>query len=385
MKEYYVILTGSKNNAGDYLIKYRAKRLFSTLRPDRDIIDLNAWEPFDNEKLEIVNGSNALILTGGPSLRKNMYPSIYRMTEDLNDIKVPILTLGIGWKSLTGDWSDTENYPLSPDTLKLINRIEQSGFKSSVRDFHSQNVLRNYGFNSFLMTGCPALYDLNSMGSDVQFPSSIKKVAFSLGVSFVESSSMKQLVKSQILRTRDFFNESEYIVVFHHSLEHSKLKETYGDKQKNFMKQHDEMVKWLEGENISYVDISGSEEGLINLYSSMDVHIGYRVHAHIFMTSISKLSVLLAEDGRGKALHKVIGKSVYFAFNRYGTHNLFERGMRKIFNIKLDKYKPSRTVINDVFKYIDGELVNKGENLRNIRSKVDANFLIMKEYFNQLP
>lgn len=76
MKEYYVILTGSKNNAGDFLIKYRAKLLFSSLRPDRDIIDLNAWEPFDSDRLEVINRSKALILMGGPALQKNMRPKI---------------------------------------------------------------------------------------------------------------------------------------------------------------------------------------------------------------------------------------------------------------------------------------------------------------------
>ncbi len=47
MKEQYVVLTGSKNNAGDYLIKYRAKKLFKEFRPDREIVDYNAWEKFD--------------------------------------------------------------------------------------------------------------------------------------------------------------------------------------------------------------------------------------------------------------------------------------------------------------------------------------------------
>jgi len=31
MKDHYGILTGSKNNAGDFLIKYRAKQLFAAL------------------------------------------------------------------------------------------------------------------------------------------------------------------------------------------------------------------------------------------------------------------------------------------------------------------------------------------------------------------
>jgi hypothetical protein len=61
VKDYYVILTGSKNNAGDFLIKYRAKKLFAALRPDRDIVDLDAWKPFDAATLELV--SKATVLT----------------------------------------------------------------------------------------------------------------------------------------------------------------------------------------------------------------------------------------------------------------------------------------------------------------------------------
>ena len=78
MKDQYVILTGSKNNAGDYLIKYRAKQLFSDLRPDRKIIDINGWEQLNTEKLAIINQSKALILMGGPALVKNMVPKAYQ-------------------------------------------------------------------------------------------------------------------------------------------------------------------------------------------------------------------------------------------------------------------------------------------------------------------
>ena len=41
----YVLLTGSRNNAGDFLIKHRAMALLRALRPDRELIDRNAWEP----------------------------------------------------------------------------------------------------------------------------------------------------------------------------------------------------------------------------------------------------------------------------------------------------------------------------------------------------
>ena len=55
MKNYYVILTGGKNNAGDHLIKYRAKLLFKWLRSDREIIDLDGWKPFSKEELLMIN------------------------------------------------------------------------------------------------------------------------------------------------------------------------------------------------------------------------------------------------------------------------------------------------------------------------------------------
>ena len=54
MKDQYVILTGSKNNAGDYLIKYRAKQLFTNLRPDRKIIDINGWEQLNACVMEVI-------------------------------------------------------------------------------------------------------------------------------------------------------------------------------------------------------------------------------------------------------------------------------------------------------------------------------------------
>ena len=73
----YVLLTGSKNNAGDFLIKDRAKDLFSLLKPSVKLIDYDAWEILDESKLKEINNSKALILLGGPALQMHMYPKIY--------------------------------------------------------------------------------------------------------------------------------------------------------------------------------------------------------------------------------------------------------------------------------------------------------------------
>src|SRR5690606_38742409 len=241
--EYYVILTGSKNNAGDFLIKYRAKQLFKELRADREIIDFNAWEEFDKEKLDIVNKSKALILMGGPSLQKNMRPNIYKMTKNLDDIKVPIITMGIGWKSIAGNWENTYNYPLSEESIALLKRINNSGYLSSVRDYHTLNAIRFKGFDNFLMTGCPAYYDLKYLNQEFINPT-INKVAFSLGVSFIQSSSMDKLMKENILKCKEQFKDKDFEVVFHHSLDKNKFLSTHGATEKH-NSEHNEFAKWL--------------------------------------------------------------------------------------------------------------------------------------------
>ena len=53
MMDQYVLLTGGKNNAGDFLIKHRAKQLLAALRPDRALIEYDAWKPLTAEQLDV--------------------------------------------------------------------------------------------------------------------------------------------------------------------------------------------------------------------------------------------------------------------------------------------------------------------------------------------
>lgn len=378
--DYYVILTGSKNNAGDFLIKYRAKQLFKELRPDRKIIDFNAWEEFDKEKLDVVNKAKALILMGGPSLQKNMRPGIYKLTKNIDDIKVPIITMGIGWKSIAGNWENTYDYPLSSESIELLNRINNSGYLSSVRDYHTLNAIRFKGFDNFLMTGCPAYYDLDYINKEFINPK-IKKIAFSLGVSFIHSPSMDKLMKDNILKCKAQFKDKDFEVVFHHSLNKDKFLSTHGATQKHNLA-HQEFAKWLELQKIKYTDISGSAENLMNYYSKVDLHIGYRVHAHIFMNSISKFSILISEDGRAKGAKEVIGGIVLDGFTDYKNNNL-----SKLLN-KLsvyDMYQANKNLTKEIISNIEYEAKIDFVRIKNSRSQIDNNFKIIKQFLLQLP
>lgn len=377
---YYVILTGSKNNAGDYLIKYRAKQLFEKERPDRKIIDMNGWEFLDEEKLKIVNNAKALILMGGPALQYDMWPGVYRLTDNLDDIKVPIVMMGVGWYSKQGNWEDTYNYSLSEKTLKLLSRIKNSGYFSSVRDYHTINSLWFHNVDNVLMTGCPAYYDYNFFGKEIHKPE-IRKVGFSLGVSFINSTSMEKLMKENILKSKEYFKDSEFTVLFHHSLNPEIYLNTH-NYNKYHLKRHQEFVKWLIKENISYKDISGSAENLINFYSEIDLHIGYRVHAHIFMNSISKFSVLLSEDGRAKATKGVIGGIVLD-----GVINLKEDLVSKVaekFKL-LDRYTANNNLSDELIYNFDYEKFIHYHRIAESRRRIDNNFKLMHKFIGQLP
>lgn len=377
-----MILTGSKNNAGDFLIKHRAKKLFEAIRPDREIIDFNAWEPINKKKLDVINQSKCLILMGGPALQKNMYPGIYKLTENVDEIKVPITTMGIGWKSPRGNWKDTYDYPLSDTTLKLLDRIKSDGLKSSVRDFPTLNALGFKGYDNFLMTGCPAYYDLEQIEKEFKFPQEIKKVAFSLGVSFINSPSMEQQIKTQILSLRERFKANDFEVVFHHSLDKIKFMQAHGSALKHNQR-HNEFADWLTKQNIRFVDISGSAENLINYYSKVDLHIGYRVHAHIFMSSIKKLSLLISEDGRAKGSQSAINGMVVD-----GYHDIKEHLVLKVLNrlgSPIDRFHSNKHLNEEIQQSLNYEFNTGGHRSSQASALIKENSKIMHAFLKNLP
>jgi len=379
-KPYYVILTGSKNNAGDFLIKYRAKALFDEIRPDRSVVDFDAWKPLTDEQLEVINSSKALILMGGPSLQKAMCPNIYPLRNNLSEIKVPITAMGIGWKSLQGKWANTRDYSLNDTTKELLKRIDSDRLKVSVRDYHTLNILNRAGVKNGVMTGCPATYLCKEIGLPIRIPNCINKVGFSLGVSFLSSPSMRKQMKNLIKLLSERFGKEVLEVVFHHSLNTDFLK-THNATEKH-LQGHTEFADWLIKNEISYVDISGSAENLIDYYSQCDLHIGYRVHAHIFMNSISKPSFLIAEDGRGKALKYVFGSVVSNAFE--DVSNGFIAKVKRKVSIG-DTFKVYKYLAEEIMNIVDYEINNDFPRSKVARSDIDNNYHLMNDFMKSLP
>lgn len=384
-KPYYVTLTGSRNNAGDFLIRHRGHHLLRTLRPDRDVRDMNSWEPLTDAQVEEINGSAGLILLGGPALRQDLYPNVYPLVEDLSRITAPITIMGAGWKAYPGYWEDSRDYQYTEKSLSLLRRIEQSGLPISVRDYRTLNALKHSGVNAGVMTGCPALYVPDMIGTAFSGydPSSIKKLVFSLGVNFVDSVTQEQQTKDIILALRSANPSAELNVAFHHSISAEDLREAYGARPR-FAARHAAIIDWLKAENIAYTDISGGVEKMLALYEAADFHVGYRVHAHILMSSLSKPSVLLTEDGRGRGLKEVLGGLIFDSY-RTKTMALVPRVLNKLGVLDMDRYPASPGVAKDIVDNLAYEAGVGAPRLGQTRGQIDRHFSVMKEFIARLP
>jgi hypothetical protein len=381
MTPSYVLLTGAKNNAGDFLIRHRARALLEAIRPDRSLIEFNAWEAIDEERLAQINASEALLLTGGPALQPSMADGVYRLDPALDRIRVPIMTFGIGWKSVSGRWQDTRSYPLSAATLRLLERIEATPGSSSVRDYHTLNVLESRGFKSFTMTGCPALYELEHVGRPFTPPDDVAHVTFSLGVGFATSRSLEQQLHDALLRTRDVVAPATQTAAYHHGLDRTYL-DSPGANQE-LWRAHQRLRDWLETQGIAYVDVSGSVEALLDHYAVADLHVGYRVHAHILMSSLSKPSLLVAEDGRGTALSDVLGGVIVTAHDGRPP-SLARKALRRL-GLPVDRVRAASHLADDLAFHLTHELRQGFPRMAATRSAIDRHYDVMASFLRRLP
>ena len=228
------------------------------------------------------------------------------------------------------------------------------------------------------MTGCPACYDLDHLNENCHFfENKPDKVAFSMGVAFRQSHSMEIQMKNIIMELKKRYG-SKLKVAFHHSLERNK----YIDPR--ITERDCQFADWLQRNDIPFKDISGSAKGLIDFYSDAQLHIGYRLHAHLFMCSTSKPSILIAEDGRGKAIKDVLGGIVLDGYETY-QNTLLAKIVGKTRLVKLDRFKPNEHLFDQLVYSLENEENTNYHRCQSTRNQINHNYKIMEKFMAQLP
>jgi hypothetical protein len=287
-----VTLTGGFRNAGDHLIISRAHRLLREY-VDADILNFNR-DDISAKSYATLNRARAVILCGGPAYQRNMYPGVYPL--DLGRLDSTVIPLGLGWKGKL--YEQPEDFVFSGESENFIKAIHSNIETSSCRDHLTIEVLSKLGIVNVQMTGCPAWYDLDNMEREFEI-SSPSSIVFSDPAHFSQGS----FAVMRSLKRR--FPRAQLTLALHHGY-YSKLNR----RGLGFGLNHLLLTSYAKSLGFRICNIAADLAAMQDVYNSCDLHIGYRVHAHIYCLARRTASLLISEDSRGIGQSCALGCSV---------------------------------------------------------------------------
>ena len=276
-------LTGAFKNAGDFLIGHRARNLLKA-HVSAEVIDVNRKEVTDSH-YELFNGARAVLLTGGPAYQEKVYPNVYNL--DLLRIRVPVLSYGLGWKGKLGQ--TPSDFRFSPEATEFVQTIHHDKTRfSSARDHLTVQMLAANGVENVAMTGCPAWYDETKLAHDYQFNADPRLVVFSM------PAVPQAQVPAILAKLAKTFPRAKRYLSFQ-----AGYTSTHSKKSAEYTRWNRQMAVRGLLHGFKPVEFAGNFPKFEQFMSTVDFHIGYRVHSHIFCISQRKGSILIAEDSRG--------------------------------------------------------------------------------------
>lgn len=277
----YLVLHRALRNAGDFLIRERATELIRSARPLAELVEGEAWRPLEAQfPLQRLEEFDAIVICGGPGFQSRMHPNVYPLMP-LEHMRAPVILLSMGSFFFPADRASIASHRLDHETVSFLRWVSARVPMISTRDQLSADLLTREGIHGATMTGDVAWYA--PAGPTRPVPQRLEHVAFTPPANplfFRDGIALLQAV-------RRYAPAADLTVVFHR------------DRQEPF----EQAARALGAETI---DISGSVEGFRH-YDSTSLHIGYRLHAHLYCLSTGGVSYLVAEDSRGVGALQTLG------------------------------------------------------------------------------
>lgn len=322
-------MTGAVKNAGDFLIERRTVELLRAIKPGVEIEKFQRNRVCYDERISEFNSYDFILFAGGPLFQAGIYPKQIPFVSNLEKIKIPVVFMG-------GGIYNNRKYKQS-DYMFFQGLSKKNPL--GCRDLYSYRILKSKGIRNLLMTGCPAFYDLKYINQTKCEKKIIKKICVSDNAYDNNSDLLIELLK--YLRIR--YPKSHIVFVIHRDIKTSikKLQQRY----------------FFDQLRIDIKNISGGDD--FSCYDDCSIHIGFRVHAHVYNLSRRNISVLINEDMRGYGINTTLGLENIFAKNEF-----YFLTQRKFFNIIPRDFNIQKT--NDytpVFVQLEGvlEMIESGD------------------------
>ncbi len=284
-------------NAGDFLFTEKSLEAMKRICPNAEITTGHIANEYTEK---YANSFDSIVAAGGP-----LYDSRF-LTADafpilgfIKNLRPQVYFLSNGWYGSDTLAENVYSYKLDNVVLETLKLVETHGGGYSCRDDVTAMVLRNNGFRNVSMVGCTAWYDYENINVTIpKYRGKIENILIS----------DQGITKDANTWDWKFKSAERLIETVKHVFPSAKLIYTFngGIDTKYSGKYNHRICELLDRAGIPYKDISGSSSGF-NLCENADLHIGFRMHTHIYCMSKRIPSVLIGEDARGAGLNQTLG------------------------------------------------------------------------------
>lgn len=336
-----LVLSRPLVNGGDYLFAKRALEVINANLPDTEVVSghlLTDYEPKWLNKFDII------FITGGPIYDNRFFADGAIPFLRYIDVLKPVIHIFAGgWYGASDSLKDIYDYKFEPEVLSLLWKIESGGGTFSCRDYITERVLRNNGLQNVIMTGCSAWYFLPMLtkhfSCSLHSSQDVQKLVIS-DQGITKDSRWHEIklaqTKGLIEKLKQEFSKAEIVFTFNGGID-TKYSGNFNRAICNYMDE----------QGIKYADLSGSADGF-EIFDDADLHIGYRVHAHIYCLARKIPSILLEEDARGAGVNQALGLR---DIKSYAVSTQEEYGVNSYMLEELDAYL--RELYNEGFSRIE--------------------------------
>lgn len=227
------------------------------------------------------------VIAPGFSVANNTYPDLFPLFEDLDRMK-NFFPLGCSFQSTLPGVSAFNDNSYNKETLVFLQSMAERFGPFPCRDQLIVNRLKRLGIPAFYM-GDLVLFDHNNNGREPILPKHIGSVVISLQhhIRYIE-----QVISLMKRIKRRFPDAKRYV--------------SMQSAPNNMYK-----ILAVRAKEIGFevLEVGGPAENL-EVYSNIDLHIGYRLHGHIYFLRQRKPSILLIEDTRAFGFSRTQGTSV---------------------------------------------------------------------------
>lgn len=330
-----------KVNIGDGFIVIAIQNL---LKPLSCQYIFSTRKKINDAEIEKINSTRALIIAGANQLNDHYTVFPGADLDTIKKITVPIIFFGVGFSG----FSD-QNEKMSQKTKEILLYIHKKTPYSSWRCFRTIEYLNNCLpeiKGKFLMTGCPVIY-----GNDLLAGKSFSNKADKIVVTTTERGFWFRREIATINFVRKNYPNADKFLVLHQDFSNNTWKEFLINLKKN--QPPIQFLRWYAKRLGFTVLIPKTAEQAQQFYKGCDLHIGSRLHAHLFFLSLAKKSFLTYVDDRS------IGFSEYLQFPIVDTKNI-----KDVLNYDFEIYRR-----NAIFSYKTMQIF-----LSYLKKEIQSNF-----------